>query len=151
MKRKVISIKTNFGYVMPQLPQKILQEDKIFNQMNFCIGDVDPEWEQDKLHIEIIAFDYRCYYSVPIEMTLDLLNDSIGTNGENLLEDYDIREETNLDEDFVTLLLNQKPNHLDKYKEDNNYLTYLGNLPAAPRFLILDEPSQETPVGISTN
>lgn len=149
-------MKDTFGYNMPQLPPKTLTEDTQYENVLLKSGDLDPEWESEKLAIQLINISERNYYSVPTEMTIDLLNESISVNGYNDLEDYDIREETDLGSEFVNELLTRAPQHLTKYKEDKTYLTYLGNLPEAPEFLVVEEPTEEVSdssdtVGIQTS
>jgi hypothetical protein len=154
MTRKIISIRSDFAYIMPQLPIKLLEQDKDINGMIFPAGSVDIEWEKEKIHIELFQHENKTYYSVPIEMTLDLLNESINLNGESSIEDYDIKDEDNLGSDFVNLLFSERPLLINKYREDNTYLTYLGNLPEAPEFLVVEEPPSEeetNSVGIQTS
>lgn len=148
-------MKDEFGYNFPQLPSKVLTESKTYNEKVCIPGDLDPEWEDEKTGILLINIEGRNYFSVPTEMTLTLLKNAIGINGKNSVGDYDIKEETQLDQEFVNELLTRMPGHLDKYNQDNTYLTYLGNLPEAPEFLVVEEENateeNDPSVGIQTS
>lgn len=152
MTRKIISMKDTFGYNLPQLPQRFFEEDKEINGISFPKGHLDIEWENEKLGILLININDRNYYSVPTEMTEEILEAAISINGYNSPEDYDIVTETELGIEFITELFTRLPYHLDKYKEDNNHLTYLGDLPPAPEFLQVEEESvaEEPPTESST-
>lgn len=144
MTRKIISMKDTFGYNFPQLPQKFLKENKTVNEILIPAGSVDADWEIEKVAVFLINISGRNYYSIPTEMSQEMLDDAITINGYNSPEDYDIITETKLGIEFITELFNRLPHHLNKYIEDNNYLSYLGNLPPAPEFLPVEDEESST-------
>lgn len=136
MTRKIISLKENYGYQFKYADQKFLTEEKEIDGMVFPVGHLDIEWEKEKLPILLCFFEDKTYYSVIEETTIDILNDG----KLNLDEDYDIKFETELNSEFSEYVIGFNVEHSNKYKEDPQYLEYLG-LPTIP---IDEEPETLT-------
>jgi len=150
MANRIISMRSEFGYVFPELEPVLLIEEKEIDGIVYGVGMIDPEWQQSVEPILLIGIGDRNYFSVSDQYSLDSLVEARNNNGESSIEDYDIREDTQ--EDLVSVvntLLTTKQRHLDKYKEDNNYLTSLG-LPNAPEFLVEESEEESEPVGVAT-
>jgi hypothetical protein len=94
MTRKIISIKSTYGYAFSPLPQKFLEEETEYQGVTFPVGHLDPIWEKDSRPIELFGHKNRNYSSVSDEYTLEILNSSIDLE-KRTLDDYDIKFEEN--------------------------------------------------------
>ncbi len=116
MTRKIISMKSTYGYSFPPLPQKFLKEETEYQGMIFPIGHLDMIWEKNSRPIELFVHENRYYYSIPDEYTLEILNSAIDFET-RILDDYDIKFEENSTE-LVEKIVERFPVHdMDKFEE----------------------------------
>jgi len=85
-----------YGYSMPRMAHKIVEEDTEIDGMLVPAGQPDPEWEKYSTAIEIGVLEGRRYYSVVKECTIEMLESAIDfeNHPDLTLEMYDIREES---------------------------------------------------------
>lgn len=144
MSNRIISCLSNRDINFPVITPSILTEEKEYKGNTLQVGDYDYEEFDNAEAITLFASNDRKYYSVPNVRTLQSLIDSSES-------DCDIREETSeeVTSYVANYLLTYKKQHLDKYIEDNAYLSSLG-LPDVPEFLPSDEEEESEPVGVAT-
>lgn len=165
--RKIVSFSSTYdGYNFPDLP---LQERPIIgvttaqsSQLIFSdSGDLidekiiltnhnvfDESWNPEESSIYLITIGDKKYYSIHPWYTLTKLKSTFNPElNEEPLFNLELHSSSSLDSNFTDEILNTNILVLNKYKEDNNYLNYLGMLnPTDPdKYLILD-----TQVGIAS-
>jgi hypothetical protein len=96
----------------------------------------DHDWKPEERAIYLMTFSNRTYYSIHQDYTMDILKTSFIQPDEDTPEDEIIDEEPlfdlkfekkeDLSEDFTPTLLDVNIQVRTKYREDENYLDYLG-------------------------
>jgi hypothetical protein len=137
MSRKVISLFEDYGYSFKYVDRRFLIEDTEINGMKLPSGHLDIIWEKEKMPISLGNLNGKKYYSVVEETSMEILLEGI-LNKDISEENYDITIENDLNSKFTSEILQMNGEHLNKYTEDKEYLTYLG-LP-----LLLDETNDDT-------
>ena len=139
-------MKSVYGYAFPPLPQKFLEQETEYQGMIFPIGHLDPIWEKESRPIELLVRDNkRCYYSIPDEYTLEILNSAIDLET-RILDDYDIQFEEDFSIELVEEIIKKFPDYADADKLEELGLFYkIKNIDP-----IISELKLHTNVGIAS-
>lgn len=122
MSRRIVSQTNDFiiGFPSLGLPlEKYLEQDETVNGVELFEGDRDPRYpsDSDLESIPLIVIDRKRYDSVHEDYTDEMLTPT---------EDNDYVIEDSLDGNFTYTVLLYNSLIASKYKEDENYLSFLG-------------------------
>lgn len=144
--RKILSFSSTYdAYIFPDLP---LQErpiigvttatssEFIFDQDGNVVDEkiiytehnvLDESWQPEEPSIYLTTKDNKKYYSIHNWYTLTKLKSTFDPElNEESLFDLQLHSLESLDSNFTDEILDNNVFVLNKYKEDSDYLTYLG-------------------------
>jgi hypothetical protein len=165
--RKILSLSATYdGYIFPDLPiqerPKIgvttVTSSQLFFDENGNLVDekiietehdvFDENWKPEDPSIYLITKEGKKYYSIDSRYTLTKLKSTFNPNlDEEFLFNLELHSTSSLDSGFTDEILDHNLLILNKYKEDNDYLNYLGlpNPTDSDKYLLGD-----TTVGIAS-